>query len=80
MVQVVTDLEPVAEYGDGEGAGGKLEALSTEFRDGNGDNNGREEGQKRLFQQEEIHVYDKRNEYREAQVGDEEVGGSGLYL
>lgn len=44
MVQVIADLEPVAEYGDGEGAGGELEALSAEFRDGNGDNNGGEEG------------------------------------
>lgn len=44
MVEVIADLEPVAEDGDGEGAWGEFEAFTAEFRDSDGGYGGDEEG------------------------------------
>ena len=70
VVEVVADLEPVAEDGDGEWAGGELEFLAAEFGDGDADDGGGEEAQQGLLEEEEVHCH-------WAWAFEERVGGSG---
>ena len=49
VVEVVADLEPVAEDRHREGTGRELEAPAAEFGDGDGDDGGGEEGEEGLL-------------------------------
>lgn len=55
VVEVVADLEPVAEDWDGEWARWELEFPAAEGGDGDGDHRSEEETYEGLFQKEEIH-------------------------
>jgi hypothetical protein len=55
VVQVVADLQPVAHHGGAGGAGWEAEALPRQLRHGDGQHRRREQAQKGLLQEGEVH-------------------------